>query len=883
MFKKKVSYLILAVIMAAQANLFVPNTFGATTAELKTQDANSVTLVKGCPGTINVELNTGGESVLAGDSKFSLTGDAVIDSVSIGSILPMQTYNQVSGKDIKLSGARFPNSGGFNGNGVYGTIHLTPSTSANSVSVAFSSDITLDNNMVNGDIENVLKSVTGGTYTVRDKYNNNINGGYCNPDVTAPVFTMTDPLPNSKNNPADTNMTFTVSDDRSGVNIGTLQLTINGSAPTNPIITQSGGVYQITVNPDSDFALGSQVDVNVVKVCDNDGNCLNNQTQSFRIVPPASCGDSAIDPGEECDNGASNGNMNECTSSCTKAKCGDGYIWWGKEDCDDGNLEGGDGCTALCKLEPGGIKTITTECPTTTTTTTTTTEQQTEEQQATTEQPGECPTCPVCEEKVKIEYIQPEEVSQQEQNTAMQTATTASSETQTATKPEYVVNTENKCDAYVFGTDSDKDGLADKMECYLGTDMDNGDTDGDSCSDGAEVNQFMTNPLVADCKQEEKLTGEVIITDPQAGWVVSTLKISGTTPMATTAVDVVALPAEDKILKNLIDELTTVITTNSTKFDALTATLQEAKDFVASYKEAYDYADLESAVKKMDNVLGSVKSKLELGQKIEMRNLASNLTELQGLARVSIYLGKSLPAAETDTMDLGTLRFKLEPVDVKLASEKLYDLVATATLTDGQKISSIPVRVNVNRDVTVKKPIPRYIGSKKIPGELVTGVAVDNATYVNNKLQVEVTEDRPMISGDCEFGSQVFAVWESIVLSSSVISDSEEGTFSIQPPKNLEPNTNHKVTLYAIKDMDGKKVRSENTEIYFRINKAEAGGGYTGIILLGLFLLLLLIVLLVLRHKLKERKMEKVVKELMKKQRDNPEGAPLGRSNEITK
>lgn len=825
---KKVSYLILAVIIAIQISPLVPMAFAAVTAELKFADPSAVTLIKGCPSTIEIKLNTGGESVLAGDTKFSLTGDAVINNVAIGSILPMQTYNQVDGKQIKLSGARFPNTGGFNGIGTLGTINITPSASANSISVTFSPDIVLDNNIVNGDIENVLKTVTNATYTVRDKYNSEIDGGFCTPDITAPVFTMSEPLPNSKNNPANTNITFGISDNRSGVNISTLQFTINGSTPSDPIITQSNGVYQIIVNPNSDFPLGSQVDVNLIKVCDNDGNCLNNQAYSFRIAPPASCGDGVVDSGEECDNGAANGNMNVCTSSCTTAKCGDGYIWWGNEECDDGNAIGGDGCSSTCELEGPS------------TTTVVVTEYQTAEQQQQVECPvcPECPECPVCEEIVRVEYIQAEEVSKEEQDTAVETATIVLRETETIVKTEYIINTENKCDAFNFEIDSDKDGLSDKMECYLGTDINNPDTDGDSCIDSSEVNQFMTNPLIEDCKQEEKITGEVIITDPQAGWIVSTLKINGTTPKETTAVDIVAFPAEDKILKNLINELTTVITTNSSKLEMLTARIEEAKNFVNTYNESYDYADLDTAVTKLDNALASINDKIEMGESVDIRTFANNLTELQSLSKVSIYLGKSLPKAENDTMDLGTLRFKLEPVDVKLASEKLYDLVATSLLTNNEKISSVPIRINVNREILVKKPIPRFIGSVRIPSEIMAGgILLESAQADGDIIEIEVTDKRPIISGDCEFGVQVFAVWESIVLSSSVISDSDEGAFSIQPPKDLKPNENHKVTLYALKtDDDGQKMRSENVEIQFKIHEDRN----IWIILLWILLLMLI-------------------------------------------
>ena len=48
------------------------------------------------------------------------------------------------------------------------------------------------------------------------------------------------------------------------------------------------------------------------------------------------------------------------------------------------------------------------------------------------------------------------------------------------------------------GADSDNDGLTDQAEVTLGTDSNNPDTDGDTLSDGDEVNTYLTNPLAAD-------------------------------------------------------------------------------------------------------------------------------------------------------------------------------------------------------------------------------------------------------------------------------------------------------------------------------------------------------------------------------------------------
>lgn len=52
----------------------------------------------------------------------------------------------------------------------------------------------------------------------------------------------------------------------------------------------------------------------------------------------AFCGDGTVDDeeGEECDDGNNNSNFGACTHKCQKATCGDGYLWKGVEECDEG-------------------------------------------------------------------------------------------------------------------------------------------------------------------------------------------------------------------------------------------------------------------------------------------------------------------------------------------------------------------------------------------------------------------------------------------------------------------------------------------------------------------------------------------------------------------
>lgn len=81
------------------------------------------------------------------------------------------------------------------------------------------------------------------------------------------------------------------------------------------------------------------------EACD-DGN-TNNFDGCSNACQIATCGNSTIDTGEQCDDG--NTSNNDLCVSCKNAKCGDGFVQAGVEECDgDGNGVGdaiaGDGC-----------------------------------------------------------------------------------------------------------------------------------------------------------------------------------------------------------------------------------------------------------------------------------------------------------------------------------------------------------------------------------------------------------------------------------------------------------------------------------------------------------------------------------------------------------
>jgi len=74
-------------------------------------------------------------------------------------------------------------------------------------------------------------------------------------------------------------------------------------------------------------------------------------------VPPGTCGDGVVDPGESCDlTYANNKDSGPCTKSCQLAYCGDGLVWEGEEACDHGMANNDylyGGCRENCTPGPG--------------------------------------------------------------------------------------------------------------------------------------------------------------------------------------------------------------------------------------------------------------------------------------------------------------------------------------------------------------------------------------------------------------------------------------------------------------------------------------------------------------------------------------------------
>ncbi len=281
----------------------------------------------------------------------------------------------------------------------------------------------------------------------------------------------------------------------------------------------------------------------------------------------------------------------------------------------------------------------------------------------------------------------------------------------------------------------------------------------------------------------------------------------------------------------------------------LKAAVADARKFVDLNGVDFNYVDLQTAVSKIETQVDALDKAYSTATSFVSRDYFDTLKklgfgdlglEIGGLLRDPVVIGSTNQLSQSLLNDVQVGSFELLPA-TPLEDQKLYDVIATATLAS-TTVSSSPIQFGINTGFTVSKPIPRTLGGKLIPAGQLSfgGVLIDIAHAQDNSTQqpqIEIDQARPIITGDTEFGSQVFAIWNSVVLSSSVISDSEQGAFEIQAPKDLETNVAHRVTLYAVKTDKNKTLRSESVDIYFRV---KSQGGNVWPIALGIISLFVL-------------------------------------------
>jgi cysteine-rich repeat protein len=122
-----------------------------------------------------------------------------------------------------------------------------------------------------------------------------------------------------------------------------------GSSDTttsSPDATSTGSEGSTTTPPDSSSSIDASSSADSAMSADADAETTSDpDTGDATTSEGPYCGDGNVDPGEECDLGyVGNANDAYCLYDCTKATCGDGYVFAGNEECDDANSDPADGC-----------------------------------------------------------------------------------------------------------------------------------------------------------------------------------------------------------------------------------------------------------------------------------------------------------------------------------------------------------------------------------------------------------------------------------------------------------------------------------------------------------------------------------------------------------
>ncbi len=236
---------------------------------------------------------------------------------------------------------------------------------------------------------------------------------------------------------------------------------------------------------------------------------------------------------------------------------------------------------------------------------------------------------------------------------------------------------------------------------------------------------------------------------------------------------------------------------------------------------------------------------------LDITGLAPDTTSIVNLIAFPVNKNEDLSKVE-EVISLGSIN-KFNPSNIegqyhfhhipenKLEDGHEYDLVAIGVLVDGTTISSSPIRFSMDFKNVASSPIATFIGDTAIKLKLNL-----------ERIQINPSENgKVIITGESEYGAQVFAVWESIVLASSIITDSSFGEFSIESPKAFGIDENHKVTLFAVKNIDGKKIKSKNIDVNFHIKKLSS---YYWIILVFIGIIAIMISEIERKNREKRRK-----------------------------
>jgi hypothetical protein len=340
--------------------------------------------------------------------------------------------------------------------------------------------------------------------------------------------------------------------------------------------------------------------------------------------------------------------------------------------------------------------------------------------------------------------------------------------------------------------DTDKDGISDYDEIFIHkTNPLNPDTDGDKLNDYDEIFIHKTNPLNPDTdgdgfNDKYEIDNEYNPLDPT----------NRPEDINQNFIDDawerkygIFNPDPDKSLADfdtdsdgLSNRLEFVHDTDPTKVDT-------DNDYLSDGEETLTLGTNPLVPNSKDDIKIKI-TNLKDGQTLSSRKpifqgVAPSGSDILILARNDfgheIVLGES--KAEQNHVFLFETPFELQNGEYLMLFKALNS-------GDKQVVSSTPLRIKIDPNITIQEPNPEKIDDQEITEEVIL-----------KNISMEILNSKPTITGTTETDSQVVAIWKSLVLNSSIISDRVSGQFKLSAPSELEVG-DHKVYLYSIRNSD---------------------------------------------------------------------------------
>lgn len=252
-----------------------------------------------CEYSVNIMIDTEGVDTNAADAviEFNPNEVEIIDQVGNmpgtqikpGTVYQMYPGNTINETEQRIYLTGFNVMGAYNGTGVFGSIvfRSKPGITSTDFNFYYVPGGSTDSNIADMMSNDILDGVAGASYTFEP--------GPCVDDTTPPWVQNPDPSPGEQGVPLDSNVSFSLRDDISGVDLDSVRVTIDGidytlAGPNAFTYTGDPLNYRITVDPIQDFLPDTPVQVEI-RAQDLSNNIMNPYIYSFNepipdVTPP---------------------------------------------------------------------------------------------------------------------------------------------------------------------------------------------------------------------------------------------------------------------------------------------------------------------------------------------------------------------------------------------------------------------------------------------------------------------------------------------------------------------------------------------------------------------------------------------------------------------